>query len=302
MNINYELYRIFYEVANNGNITRASQKLNISQPAISKSIKNLESQLGGTLFVRTQKGVVLTEEGKIFYQYICNAMENISNAENEFTNLVNLNQGTIRIGVSTTITEKFLLPYLKKFHELYPNINIHMYTDISNELLTKLKNGLVDMAIIHVIDKDYDGDITINKIKKINSCFVVNGEYPELINKTISLKELVNYPIIIQTKGSNSRDFIEKIESDNQVTFKNSIESSSYTLISEFAKIGLGVGIGTKEYITDDLNNKLLYEVKIKEKLPNRYIGIATLKNKVTNFSTKKLIEIIEDDIKNTTH
>ena len=294
MNINYELYRIFYEVASCGNITHASQKLNISQPAISKSIKNLETQLGGDLFVRTQKGVVLTEEGKSFYKHISNAIENISNAENEFTNLINLNKGSIRIGVSTTITEKFLLPYLKKFHELYPNITIHMYTDISNELLDKLKNGLIDLAIVHIIDKDYGYDIDINKIKKIHSCFVVNDTFKELIKKEVSIKELIKYPIILQTKGSNSRDFIEKIEIDNNIIFKNNIESSSYTLISEFAKMGLGIGISTKEYIEEDLNNKLLYEIKLQEKLPDRYIGIATLKNQTPNFSTKKLIEIIE--------
>lgn len=295
MNIDYELYKIFYQVANSGNITHASQKSNISQPAISKSIKNLESQLGGELFVRTQKGVVLTEEGKIFYNHIKNAINNITNAENEFSNLINLNTGSIRIGVSTTITEKYLLPYLKRFHELYPNITIHMYTDISNELLDKLKNGNIDLAIVHVIDKDYGYDIDINKIKKIHSCFVVNESYNELIGKPISIKELRNYPLILQTKGSNSRDFIEKIEEDNGIIFNNNIESSSYTLISEFAKMGLGVGISTKEYIENDLNNKLLYEIKLKEKLPERFIAIATLKNQMTSFSTKKLIEIIKE-------
>ena len=295
MNINYELYRIFYEVANSGNITHASKKLNISQPAISKSIKNLESQLGGELFVRTQKGVVLTEEGKIFYNHIKNAINNITNAENEFSNLIKLNTGSIRIGVSTTITEKYLLPYLKRFHELYPNITIHMYTDISNELLDKLKNGNIDLAIVHVIDKDYGYDIDINKIKKIHSCFVVNESYKELIGNPISIKELRNYPIILQTKGSNSRDFIEKIEEENGIIFNNNIESSSYTLISEFAKMGLGVGICTKEYIENDLNNKTLFEIKLKEKLPERFIAIATLKNQMTSFSTKKLIEIIKE-------
>ena len=169
-----------------------------------------------------------------------------------------------------------------------------MYTDISNELLEKLKNGLIDLAVVHIIDKDYGYDIDINKIKKIHSCFVVNDTFKELIKKEVSIKELIKYPIILQTKGSNSRDFIEKIEIDNNIIFKNNIESSSYTLISEFAKMGLGIGISTKEYIEEDLNNKLLYEIKLQEKLPDRYIGIATLKNQTPNFSTKKLIEIIE--------
>ena len=294
MNIDYELYKIFYEVASTGNITRASYKLNVSQPAISKAIKNLESQLGGDLFIRTQKGVALTEEGKLFYKHISNAVENILNAESEFTNLISLNKGSIRIGVSTTITEKFLLPYLKEFHELYPNITIHMYTDMSNELLSKLKKGLIDVAIVHIIDKDYEQDVNIEKIRKIHSCFVVNDSFKELTTKELSVTNLTDYPIILQAKGSNSRDFIEKIELENNISFKNNIESSSYTLISEFAKLGLGIGISTKEYIEDDLKNGVLHEIKIKEKLPDRYIAIATLKNQVTSFSTKKLIEIIK--------
>ena len=113
MNINFELYRIFYVVANHSNITKASEELNISQPAISKSIKNLEDQLGGNLFIRTKRGVILTEEGKEFYNYIKQAMEYINNAEKKFTNLINLETGCIKIGINTTLTKEFLrLAYL----------------------------------------------------------------------------------------------------------------------------------------------------------------------------------------------
>ena len=293
MNINFELYRIFYEVVNCGNITKASRKLCISQPAVSKSIKNLEESLGGDLFIRTKKGVILTDEGKIFYDYIKNAIESISNAENTFTDLINLNTGSLRIGVSTFITEKYLLPHLKTFHKLYPNITIHLYTDIGNELINKLRNGLIDLAIIHFIDDNYGSDLNIDKIKKIHHSIVVNNEYKKLLEKEVSIKELTKYPIILQTKGSNSRDFFDKYQLANNISFNNNIETSSYTLISEFAKIGLGVGITTKEYIENDLKNKTLFEVNIKEKLPDTYIGIITLKNRVCNFSTKKFIEIL---------
>mgnify|MGYP001633181924 FL=1 len=88
MNINLEYYKIFYEVAKEQNITKASENLNISQPAISKTIKLLEEKLGGTLFVRTKKGVILTEEGKEFYSYITKAMEYINSAENKFSDLL----------------------------------------------------------------------------------------------------------------------------------------------------------------------------------------------------------------------
>ena len=134
MNVSFELYRIFYTVATHKNITKASKELNISQPAISKSIKNLEEQLGGQLFIRTKRGVFLTEEGKEFYRYIKQAIEYISNAENKFTELINLETGCIKIGISSTLTKEFLLPYLEEFHRLYPKIDIQIITNMSSEL------------------------------------------------------------------------------------------------------------------------------------------------------------------------
>lgn len=293
MNIDFELYRIFYCVANNGNITKASEELNISQPAISKSIKNLEEQLGGQLFIRTKRGVILTEEGKEFYNYIKQAIEYINNAENKFTDLINLETGSIKIGISTTLTKEFLLPYLEKFHSLYPKIDIQIATNLTAELFLKLKNGLIDIVILNLNEKNYGNDIEIIKCRKINDCFVVNSNYKELLNKEISLKDLNNYPLILQAKGSNTREFLDNFAKANNVILKPNIELASYTLVVEFAKIGWGIGYATKDYIKKQLNNKELFELKLKEKIPSRYIGIALSKSHIPNFSTKKLIEII---------
>ncbi len=293
MNIDFELYRIFYTVANNGNITAAAKELNISQPAISKSIKNLEEQLGGTLFIRTKRGVILTSEGKEFYNYIKKAIEYITSAENKFTDLINLETGCIRIGISTTLTKEFLLPYLEKFHKLYPNIDIMINTNISSELLTKLRNGLIDIVILNLNNKKYDDDIEIIKCKEINDCFVINKDYLNLNNLNLSIKDLNNYPLILQSKESNTRDFIDNLAKEHNVTLKPNMELASYTLVVTLAKIGFGIGYATKEYIKKELENKELFELKIKETIPPRYIGIALCKNNVPNFSTKKLIEII---------
>ena len=293
MNVDFELYRIFYVVANHCNITKASEELNISQPAISKSIKNLEEQLGGQLFVRTKRGVILTEEGKEFYNYIKQAIEYINNAENKFTDLINLETGCIKIGISTTLTKEFLLPYLEEFHSLYPKIDIQIITSLPSDLMSKLKNGLIDIMVLNLNDKNYDTDIDIIKCRKINDCFVVNNKYQDLIGKEIFLKDLNNYPLILQRKGSNTREFLDNIARKNGVILKPNIEVASYSLVVEFSKIGLGIGYVTKEYIKDAIKNKELFELTIKEKIPIRYIGIALPKNQVPNFSTKKLIEII---------
>ena len=294
MNIDFELYRIFYVVANHCNITKASEELSISQPAISKSIKNLEEQLGGQLFVRTKRGVVLTEEGKEFYNYIKQAIEYINNAENKFTDLINLETGCIKIGISTTLTKEFLLPYLEEFHSLYPKIDIQIITNLTSDLMPKLKNGLIDIVILNLNDKNYGNDIDIIKCRKINDCFVVNNKYKDLTLKEVSIKDLNNYPLILQAKGSNTREFLDNIARENGVVLKPNIELASYSLVVEFSKIGLGIGYVTKGYIKEAIKNKELYELKLKEKIPSRYIGIALSKNHVPNFSTKRLIEIIK--------
>lgn len=299
MNIDFELYRIFYTVANHKNITKASEELNISQPAISKSIKNLEEQLGGQLFVRTKRGVILTEEGREFYNYIKQAIEYISNAENKFTELINLETGCIKIGISTTLTKEFLLPYLEEFHRLYPKIDIQIITNMSSELFPKLRNGLIDIIILNLNEKNYGQDINITKCKKITDCFVANKTYSDLINNEISIKELNKYPLILQSKGSNTREFLDNFAKKNNTILKPNIELASYSLVVEFAKIGLGIGYVTKDYVKDELKNKKLYEIKLKEKIPSRYIGIATSNNHLPNFSTKKLIEIINNKTKN---
>ncbi len=292
MNIDFELYRIFYVVANHKNITKASAELNISQPAISKSIKNLEEQLGGPLFVRTKRGVILTHEGTEFYNYIKQAIEYINNAENKFTDLMNLEIGRINIGISTTLTREFLLPYLEEFHSKYPKIDIKIVTDITEDLIPQLKNGLVDIVILNLNEKNYGNDIEIFRCKEVHDTFVVGKKYKELTKRDLSFKDLNDYPLVLQAKGSNTREFLDTYTQKYNVTLKPNIELASYALIVEFTKIGFGIGYITKEYQKDTLN-KELFELKIKEKVPSRYIAVALSRNHIPNFSTKKLIEII---------
>lgn len=297
MNINFELYRIFYAVANTGNITKAAEELMISQPAISKSIKNLEEQLGGQLFIRTKRGVILTDEGREFYNYINRAMEYIYNAENKFTDLINLNTGTIKIGISSTLTKQFLIPYLEIFHTKYPKIDIQIVTNVSVELIPKLKNGLIDLMIFNVVDDILDKDINVIECKEVSDCFVVNKDYKHLLDKNLSFQDLNNYPLILQSKKSNTRTFLDNLTKEYNVTLKPNMELASYSLVVEFAKIGFGIGYVTKEYITKELENKELFELNIKESIPTKKIGIATSKTHLPSFSAKKLIEIIKNNL-----
>ena len=124
MDVNFELYKVFYVVANNKSISKGAEELLISQPAVTQSIRMLEGQLGVTLFVRTKKGVLLTDEGEELYKYVKEGMNYFINGHNKVTSLKQLNAGVLKIGASTSVTEHFLMPYLNKFHELYPNVEI----------------------------------------------------------------------------------------------------------------------------------------------------------------------------------
>ena len=292
MNINFELYRIFYVVANKKNITKAAEELFISQPAVSKAIKKLENNLGGKLFNRTKKGVVLTEEGKEFYNYIKVALEYINNAENKFNDLINLETGTIKIGVSATLTKYFLTPFLEKFHDLHPKINIQIDTNITKVLFHKLKNGLLDLVILNLPYKK-ENDIKIVKCRDIQDIFCANKNYQNLKNKKLSLNELNNYPLVLQAKSSNTRTFLDDVAKENNVTLNPSMELASYSLVTEFTKIGFGIGYLTKEYIQDELKNKNLFKIKLKEKIPKRSIGIAYSNKNLPSFATKEMIRII---------
>lgn len=293
MNINLEYYKIFYEVAKEQNITKASENLNISQPAISKTIKLLEEKLGGTLFVRTKKGVILTEEGKEFYSYITKAMEYINSAENKFSDLINLETGVIKIGINSTLTKEFLLPYLEIFNKSYPKIDIQITNGITSHLINELKNGLIDIVFLNLNDKDYGNDINIIKCKKIHDVFIASKKYSELNDKVISLNELKNYPLIFQAKGSNTRNFLDNFLKEKNITLKPNIELASYSLVTEFCKAGFGIGYAVKEFIQKDLNEGKIFSLKIKETIPERYIGFAISNKHLPSFSTKKLIEII---------
>ena len=297
MNINLELYKVFLSVAKNGNITKAANELMISQPGVSKSIKNLEDQLNCSLFIRTKSGVHLTEEGKMFYEKITNAMELIDNAEKSLMEMINMEYGYINIGISNTLTRNFLLKYLEEFHKLYPKIKIKIYTNPTSELLVKARNGIIDFIILN-LPYDIPNDFNIKKLKSIQDCFVANSNYYYLKDKTISLNDLNNYPLILISKGSNTRYFLDEFCLSNNIRLIPEMELASYSLVTNFTKIGLGIGLVTKNFIKEELKKGELFEIDTIPKLNKRYIGLTYLKNKPLSHSAKKFLQIIEDEKK----
>ena len=292
MNINFEYYKIFYYVAKNGNITKTAKELMISQPAISKSIKNLEEQLNCSLFNRHKNGVSLTEEGSFLYDEIKSVMKIINSAEKEVEEINNLEKGNLSIGINNTLTQKYLLPYLKEFTKKYPKINIRILTGPPNELIKQAINSLIDIIILHLpynIPKEFN----IINLKGIQDIFVCNNDYDYLKKQKIALKNLNDYPLILLAKGSNGRYYLDNICTNNNVVLNPKFELSSYSLLTEFIKSGMGIGILTKEFIEEELRDNKLFRVNVDIKLPHRYIGAIYLKSKKVNKASQTFLDFL---------
>ena len=181
MNINLELYKVFYYVAKNESVSRAANELLISQPAISKSIKTLEEQINTNLFIRKRDGVELTEAGETIYKKIKEAMDLIGSAENDLEVLTSMESGVINIGASKTILHEFLMPYIKSFHNKYPKISIRILTDKTSDLIRKSKMGLIDVIFTN-LPFNLPREFEIFKLMDLHDCLVANDTFSEYKN------------------------------------------------------------------------------------------------------------------------
>ena len=289
MNVDLKLYRVFYTVAKHKHMTKASEELHISQPAISQSIKKLEDQLGGTLFLRSNKGMELTEEGKMFYEYVKGALELINNAENEFTSFKDLSKGEIKIGCSTTLTKLVLINALKDFHLDYPNININITNDLTSNLINDLKLGKLDFVIFNE-SNIRETNLNLEKIKELKQGFIYNPEfYDDNVN---TFEDLNNVPLILQKEESNSRKLLDYIALQNNVKLVPKMEVVSQELIAEFTNIGLGIGFAIIDLAKRNFKN--LKELNINKKIPNINIYLATNKSVSLTFASKTFIKYLK--------
>lgn len=287
MNVNFELYKVFYEVANEKSISKGAEKLLISQPAVTQSIKTLEAELGGQLFIRTPKGVVLTNEGEILYNYISEGMKYFINGTNKFTSLKEMESGTINIGSTTIISEEYLMPYLKHFHDMYPNITINIINDLTDNLIKKLRNGDIDILIISMNNKDSIKDLDITTITELHDIFVGNIKY-----KDKNITNIFNEDLLLQKYPSVTRTNFNNYLKQNNLICNPKMEVVSHSLLTSLTENGFGIGLLTKEFISTKINNTL-FEINTNIKVPTRKLVYATKTNSLPTFTTSKFIETI---------
>lgn len=293
MDVNLELYRIFYHVVKAGSISKASQELFISQPAVSQAIKKLESRLGGQLFTRAPKGITLTPEGEVLFKYIEQGYNMIMLAESKFMEAINLDIGSIRIGASDMTLKYFLLPYLEEFHKQYPKVKIMVTNRPSPETVEFLKKGAIDFGVVSLPLPD-DDSLEIFKATEIQDCFVANERFGHLAGREVSIKELAEYPVIMLERNTSSRRYIDEYLSRHSVKLVPEFELATSDLIVEFACRGLGISCVVRNFAEEYIKKGMLFEINLKEKIPPRHFGIIKLRNVPLTAAAKKFVELIQ--------
>lgn len=291
MKAKLEHYKIFKAVADNGNISTTAKELYLSQSAISQSVKTLEDSLGVKLFSRTPRGVQLTNDGHTLYEYVSGALSLLETGEVRLNESRELVRGELTIGASNTLTECYLLKYLKQYHRIYPGVKVRILNGTSKRVMSFLNNGTVDIAFATTNERDKRFESYM--CFKTHTAFVAAADYPIDFSKTYSLKEISSLPLILLEKEAGSRRFLEDCFLKKGLRLEPEIELASYELLISLAGIGLGIAGITEEFSGDALNKGIVKRLNLSTSLPERAVSMLSPKNGEVSMAARKFMELI---------
>ena len=291
MAVKLELYRVFKEVAEAGNISTAAKNLYISQSAVSQSIKQLETALQARLFSRSPRGVSLTGEGQMLYQYVRSALGLLATGEDKLSQAQQL-LGTLVIGASDTVTSFFLTHYLDAFHRLHPGIRLKIVSGRSAKVLSMLKSGAVDIAFA---SSPSDSAISNWPCFSTHSVFVAGSSYECDFDHVYTRQEIAAFPLILLERKASSRVFLEQYFLQSGITLTPEIELSSRQLLVTLARIGLGVAGVTQEFVQDALDSGDICLLKTDFTIPARSVDMCTLQDVTPTAAASAFMEMVRD-------
>ena len=289
---NLEYYKVFYHVGKLGSITEAAKELSISQPAVSQSIHQLESALGCRLFQRTSRGVRLTSEGSLLFTYVEKGYEQISQGEQRLNQLLHLDAGEVRIGASDMTLRFFLLPYLEKFHELYPGIKVTVTNGPSPETLSYLSEDKIDFAVVSS-PFEFSENINVRAVSEIQDTFVAGRRFIQYKNRMLDFTDLQNMPLIFLEGKTSTTDYIYSFLEKNGVTFHPEFELATSDMIVQFALRNLGVGCVVKSFADEYLESGVLFELRFNKMIPKREICVVTDNSRHLSMAAESLLKLI---------
>lgn len=297
MDVSFDLLRTFKIVAQYGSISKAAQKLCVTQPSITKSIKKLETQLNMTLFVREKKGMILTDNGKLLYRYILDSINTLDGVELLAKN-VNLNDvGKLKIGAGDSVTRNLLKKTIVEYKKIHPGIGIEISNSSSEDLYNDLRYGRVDLIFINSTVIINENKYKCFKLTDIEDCFFTIPEIYKKIKNVTNIKSILSQSLIVQNEKYDTRTFLNSICLKNNIQLKPTIELDRHGLMIEFVKEGLGIGFATKQYIKSYLDSGELIELNVNFNIQKRHINCVYRNNK--NAKVKNFIELLKYNIQN---
>ena len=296
MNGNLEYYKVFYYVNQLGSITAAAEQLCISQPAVSQAVKQLERALGVTLFIRTAKGVRLTEEGKTLAGYVERGMECLLKGEEAMDRLRNLERGSVRIGASDMTLRFYLLPYLERFHEEYPGIHVNVSNGPTPETIGLLEQGDIDFAVVSTPFQLADG-FRAEPVKNIRNVFVAGSRFSHLKGRRLSYGCLLENPCIFLDKRTSTRQFMDAFLEERGVTPTPEFDLAISDMVVQFAIRNLGIGCVEEEFAKTALENGEVFRLEFEEEMPERQFCLVTGRRDLISIPGRRMLEIMEEDL-----
>lgn len=272
MDVNLELYKVFYYVAATLSFSEASRQLYISQSAVSQSIKTLEKKLGHALFIRSTKKVHLTQEGELLLQHVRPALQLLSEGETLLSGDSML-KGQLRIGASDTICRYFLIDYLKRFHQTYPDVRMKVTISTSIGCAELLEKGQVDLIVCNYPNSGLKEHFQIKPLMDFQDTFIANPEYFQSLPASFNFKELLKYPILMLSSKSTTSEYLHQFFASQSLKLLPEVELNSNDLLMDLARIGLGIAC-VPDYMLRD--TKDIVSLHLTQPLPKRQIVLAS--------------------------
>ena len=295
MDISLDAYKIFYYVCEFKNLTKTANMMYVTQPAITKQIKKLEENIGKTLIIRTTKGIELTSEGLLLYKEIKTPIESILQIENTLKNKIDNYEINLKIIAGHSTIKNILIPAMTKFNKKHSKVKFEMNTYPFSTAIQKLRRNEADL-IFYTTDEltENYNDITTKTICDIHDILVVSENIKNRYPDKISILDLNNFSTITKPENSACRIFINNTFKESGQKFIPTYELSNYWLVDEYVRLGLGIGLGIKEFLENDLKNGTLVQIETEEPIPKRQMAYAMQKNSASYSILKEFLKEIK--------
>ena len=294
MELNWELCRIFYQVARCRNFSRAASMLFTSQPAVSRAMAALERELGCRLFIRNRRGVELTPEGKLFYAHVEAGCEQFRRGREEIAQAVGLQSGSVAIGASETALRVWAMSRLDRFHARYPGVTLRLYGGTSRQAMEELKSGAIDFAVAAM----YGGGFRYLKETRLRSfrdVFVASRSFSFLKGRRVTLEELMRHPLICHKRGTLTFEFLEGLCKARGLELEPAMEPETSDLVLELARHGFGVGFLPEQAAEKALREGDVFVVQVAEELPSRSISLLEYEGHTLSLAARRLRDMLTE-------